>query len=141
MKKFSISFRGYTKSEVNAFVKDVTKEYENMLNTLKTKDKEIETLKQKLIHYQNMESTLSHALSVAEDASSQIKRMARDESQGIVDDAKRNASRIVNEALMKASKLEEEAETLQRRIILFKRKFRQAIENELENIDDIPENY
>ena len=141
MKKFSTSFSGYNKVEVNDFVKDVTKEYESMLNTLKKRDHEMEVLKQKLINYQNMEHTLNHALMVAEDASSQIKKMAREESKGIIDDAKRNASRIVNEALMRATKLEEEAENLQRRIINFKRKIRQSIELELENIEGIEEDY
>lgn len=141
MKKFGTSFNGYNKQEVNNFVRDVTKEYENMLQNLKARDQEIEALKQKLIQYQNMETTLNRALLVAEDASSQIKRMARDESKGIVEDAKRNASRIVNEALMRATKMQEEAENLKRRIIVFKRKFRQAIELELENIEEINEDY
>jgi len=141
MKKFGTSFNGYNKVEVNSFVRDVTKEYENMLNTLKARDQELEVLKQKLIQYQNMETTLNRALLVAEDASSQIKKMARDESKGILEDAKRNASRIVNEALLRATKLENDAEDLKRRIIVFKKKFRQAIELELENIDDINEDY
>lgn len=141
MKKFGTSFNGYNKQEVNLFVHDVTKEYESMLNNLKARDREIEALKQKLIQYQNMETTLNRALLVAEDASSQIKKMARDESKGILDDAKRNASRIVNEALMRATKLEQDAENLKRRIIIFKRKFRQAMETEIENIDEIPEDY
>ena len=141
MKKFSTSFNGYNKGEVNEFVSDVTKEYESMLNTLKKRDHEIEILKQKLINYQNMEHTLNHALLVAEDASSQIKKMAREESRGIIDDAKRNASRIVNEALLRSTKLEEEAENLKRRIINFKHKIRQTIELELENIDHIEEDY
>lgn len=141
MKKFGTSFSGYNKQEVNLFVRDVTREYESMLNNLKARDQEIEALKQKLIQYQNMETTLNRALLVAEDASSQIKKMARDESKGILDDAKRNASRIVNEALLRATKLEQDAENLKRRIVIFKRKFRQAMENEIENIDEIPEDY
>lgn len=141
MKKFGTSFGGYNKREVNEFVRDVTREYEGMLNNLKARDREIEALKQKLIQYQNMETTLNRALLVAEDASNQIKRMAKDESKGILDDAKRNASRIVNEALLKASKLEQDAENLRRRIIVFKKKFRQALELEIENIDDITEDY
>ena len=141
MKKFGTSFSGYNKQEVNLFVRDVTREYESMLNNLKARDQEIEALKQKLIQYQNMETTLNRALLVAEDASSQIKKMARDESKGILDDAKRNASRIVNEALLRATKLEQDAENLKRRIVIFKRKFRQAMEDEIENIDEIPEDY
>ena len=45
MRKFNNSFPGYNKNEVNSFVKNVTTEYESMLNNLKTRDQEIETLK------------------------------------------------------------------------------------------------
>lgn len=141
MKKFSTSFRGYNKDEVNHFVSDVTQEYGSMLNNLKQRDQEIADLKNKLLQYQHMENTLNKALLVAEDASNQIKRMARDESKGIVDDAKRDASRIVNEALLKAQQLENDGENLKRRIILFKRKFRSAIQTEMDAIDDIEEDY
>ncbi len=141
MKKFSTSIYGYSKSEVNAFVRDVAKEYESMLNNLKQRDAEITSLKQKLVQYQNMESTLNKAIMVAEDASNQIKRMARDESKSIVDDAKRNASRIVNEALLKAEKLERDGETLRQRIVAFKRRFRAIVETELDAIDQIDEDY
>ena len=110
MKKFSTSIGGYSKSEVNAFVSEVAKEYESMLNNLKKRDAEITELKQKLVQYQNMESTLNKAIMIAEDTSSQIKRMARDESKSIIDDARRNASRIVNDALLKAEKLEQDGE-------------------------------
>ena len=137
MKKFSKSFNGYSKSEVNEFVARVTKEYENMLDSLKERDRENKTLKEKLLQYQNMENTLNRALLVAEDASNQIKRMARDESKSIVEDAKRNASRIVNDALIKAQKLESDAEELRRRIVVFKKRFRAAVETELEAIEQI----
>ncbi len=141
MKKFSTSFNGYNKSEVNSFVKDVAKEYESMLNNLKKRDEEIASLKQKLLQYQNMENTLNKALLIAEDASSQIKKVARDESKSIIDEAKRNASRIVNDALLKAEKLEADGENLRKRIVIFKRKFRNIIETELETIDSIDEDY
>ena len=141
MKKFSTSIYGYNKSEVNAFVAEVAKEYESMLNNLKQRDTEITALKQKLIQYQNMENTLNKALLVAEDASNQIKRMARDESKAIVDEARRNASRIVNEALLRAEKLEQDGETLRQRISAFKRRFKAIVETELDAIERIDEDY
>lgn len=141
MKKFSTSFNGYNKSEVNSFVKDVAKEYESMLNNLKKRDEEITSLKQRLLQYQNMENTLNKALLIAEDTSSQIKKVARDESKAIIDEAKRNASRIVNDALLKAEKLEADGENLRKRIVIFKRKFKSIIETELETIDSIDEDY
>ena len=141
MKKFNTSINGYQKNEVNNFVNEVAKEYESMLNNLKTKDQEIESLKQELERFRNMENTLNRAILVAEEASNNIKNVARDEYKGIVEDAKRNASRIVNDALIKAEKIEQEAQTLRRRVIIFKRRFKQAVEEQLEVIEHIDENY
>lgn len=139
MKKFTTSFTGYSKNEVNAFINEVTKEYESMLNNLKQKDKEIASLKQELDHYKGIETTLNRALLVAEDASNNIKKMARDEGTGIVQDAKRNASRIVNDALLRAEQVQLEAENLKRRVIIFKRRFKQALEEQITQVNEIDE--
>ena len=141
MRKFSTSINGYRKEEVNNFVGEVAKEYESMLNNLKNKDQEILSLKEELEHYKNMEATLNRAILVAEDASNNIKKLAREEYKGIVEDAKRNASRIVNDALIKAQNVEQEAETLKRRVIIFKKRFKAAVEEQLEVIENIDENY
>lgn len=137
MKKFSTSFNGYSKTDVNNFVNEVTREYENMLNNLKKRDSEINALKQELAKYKSLEATLNKALLVAEDASNNIKRMARDESNGIIEDAKRNASRIINDALVKADQVENDAELLKRRVIIFKRRFKQALEEQIRQVDEI----
>ena len=141
MRKFNTSLNGYNKIEVNNFVNEVTHEYESMLAKLKQQDQEIEKLKQDLVKYQNMENTLNRALVVAEDASNQIKRVARDEARGVIEDAKRNASRIVNEALLKADKIEQDAETLKRRVVIFKRRLKSVVDEQMEFIDSINEDY
>lgn len=141
MRKFTNSFNGYNKQEVNQFVATVAKEYEDMLNKLKTQDEELATLKKCLEKYQNIESTLNKTILMAEDTSNQMKKLAREEYKSVIDDAKRNASRIVNDALIKAEKMENDAEALRRQVINFKRKFKQAIENELDAIDEIAENF
>ena len=141
MRKFNTSISGYNKIEVNNFVNDVTQEYESMINKLKQQDQEIENLKKELVKYQNMEQTLNRALVVAEDASNQIKRVARDEAKGVIEDAKRNASRIVNDALLKADKIEQDAETLKRRVVIFKRRLRSVVDEQIEFIDSINEDY
>ncbi len=139
MKKFGTSLNGYNKQDVNDFVKEVIKEYEAMLNNLKEVNEQNTMLLKEIERYKDMQSTFNKAILVAEDASSQIKKMARDESKSIIDEAKKNASRIVNEALIKADNIEQDAEELKRRTAIFKRKLRQAIEAELEAIEDIGE--
>lgn len=137
MDKFKKSLNGYNKEEVNKFLSDVISQVENMITDMKSKDLEIERLKNELEHYKNMESTFNRAILVAEEASAQIKRVARDESQSIIDDARKNASRIVNEALMEAEKAQYQTEQLKRNIIIFKKRLRAIIENQLEMVNDI----
>ena len=45
MEKFSTSFTGYKKEEVNKFLDDVIKQVETMINNMKAKDLEIDKLK------------------------------------------------------------------------------------------------
>ena len=139
--KFSNSLIGYDKAEVNAFVNEVTKEYESMLNKLKQKDAEINALNEKVSKYENLESTLNKTILAAEEVSNNMRSVARSESKSILDEARKNASRILNEALIRAEKAQADADMLRRRVINFKHRFRQAVENELDIIDSIDENY
>lgn len=141
MRRFNTSLNGYNKLEVNNFVNEVTTEYENMLNKLKRQDEEIQSLKQDMEKYKNMEGTLNRAIMVAEDASNQIKKVARDEPKGVIEDARRNASRIVNDALLKADKIEQDAELLKRRVGVFKRRLKTVVDEQIEFIESINEDY
>lgn len=135
MRKFNNSFPGYNKFEVNSFVSNVTTEYENMLNNLKARDNEIISLKKELEHYKNIESTLNRAILIAEESSQNIKKTAFDESKVIIEDAKRNASRIINNALIRAEKVEFETENLKRQVERYKKKYKNILEEQLDEIE------
>jgi len=137
MEKFSTAIAGYRKEEVNKFLNDVISQVETIISELKAKDVEIEKLQKEMEHYKNMETTFNRALLIAEDASSQIKRIARDEGAGIINDAKRNASRIVNEALIQAEKSKLEHEQIKRNILSLKRRLRSILESHLELVEDM----
>ena len=135
MRKFNTSFPGYNKNEVNSFVQNVTTEYEGMLDNLKTRDQEINKLKSELEHYKNIENTLNRAILIAEESSQNIKKTAFDESRAIIEYAKRNASRIINNALIKAEKVETEAETLKRQFASYKKRYRNILEEAIDEVD------
>ncbi len=137
MRKFSNSFPGYNKNEVNSFVSNVTTEYESMLSKLKVRDKEIESLKNELAHYKNIESTLNRAILIAEESSQNIKKSAIEEGKLIVEDAKKNATRIMNNALIKAEKVEMEANQLKRQVAQYKRRYKNILEEQLESIETL----
>ncbi len=135
MKKFNTSIPGYNKNEVNSFVKNVTTEYESMLNNLKARDEEILKLKGELSHYKNLENTLNRAILIAEESTQNIKKTTFEESKLIIEDAKKNASRIINNALIKAEKVENEANNLRRHVAIYKRRYKDILERELEEIE------
>lgn len=137
--KFSTNIQGYNKEEVNDFVKEVTREYESMLQKLKNSCEIIETLKKELKHYKDIEATLNRAILIAEESTSNIKKAAYDESKVIIEDAKRNASKVINNALIKAEKIESEAESLRRKVSVYKRRFRDLIEDQLDEVEQFDE--
>ena len=133
--KFSSSLQGYNKDEVNNFVKEVTLEYENMLKKLKSSCEIIETLRSELKHYKDIEATLNRAILIAEESTSNIKKAAYDESKVIIEDAKRNATKLINNALTKAERIESDAESLRRKVAVYKRRFRDLIEDQLDELE------
>ncbi len=141
MKKFNTAIAGYDKNEVNKFVSDVTKNYEEILNKLKVADQEIQRLQQDLVKYKNMESTLNKAIIIANDTAHQIRKTTTEEAQAMINDARRNASRIINDALIKAEKAESDAQTLKRRVEIYKRRITQAIDDQKELIESMDIDY
>ena len=111
MKKFTDSVNGYNKNEVNEFVSEVTKEYENLLNKLKEKDREIAILKEK--------SSVS------------------EEVDYIIENAKRKASKIINDSLAEAAKTDDEVMALKRQMKMYKARIKQTIKEQLVMVDDI----
>ena len=137
MEKFSYEANGYNRSEVNQFISDVITQTEGIITRCKAQNKEIEKLKAELEHYKMLEDTLKVAIIKAEETGDNIKRMAREESELIVTDAKHNASRIVNEALLKAEKIENNAEILEKNMMIFKRKLKLIMEQQMAVVEEI----
>ena len=137
MDKFNYEANGYNRSEVNKFVNDVIKETEGIIRKCKDQKKEIEDLKEKLSHYEDLENTLKQSLINAEKTADNVKRLAREEADIIVSDAKHNASRIVGESLLKARKIENEADTLEKNIKIFKRKLKIIVEQQMTVVEEI----
>ncbi len=154
MEKFNRTLRGYDPDEVNAFLDKIIVQVEEILEDVKIKDQKIsefqakeqnlhtlenenKRLKEKVEHYERLESTLNQAILMAQKTSEQMKSAAVRESEVILSDAKNNASRIVNEALLRAEKIERDADSLKRNIKIFKRRLKDIVESQIEIIDDI----
>ena len=139
VEKFRVGLSGYSKEDVNKFVSDVTEEYERLLNKLKESDEKVRQLETELVHYKQLEGSLNRAIVLAEETTNNIKKSAYDESKVIVDDAKKNASRIVNTALLRAESIERENESLRRKVVSYKKRFKDLLEENLDELEKIDE--
>ena len=147
MEKFSRVLRGYDPDEVNSFLDKVIAKVEAMIKEIDEKDKQIASYKileeenkklnDKIAQFSRMEENLKRAILMAEKTSEQIRLTAYQERDIIVGDAKKNANRIVNEALLKAEEIEKETDNLRRNMIVFKKRLKEALETQLELVDDI----
>lgn len=137
MNGFNTVFRGYDKEEVKKYLDKVIKEYERLLNEKKIVDEKVNDLSKQLEKYEQLESTLNRALFSAENASDEIKRVARLEAEELINEAKRNANRIINDALIKAEKANDDADRLKRNVTLLKKRLRAIIEGQLEVIEEM----
>ena len=137
MDKFNYEANGYNKAEVNKFVNDVIAETEGIIKKYQEQKKEIESLKDKLNHYEQLENTLKQSLINAEKTGDNIKQLAREEADSIIKDAKHNEPRIVNESLLKAEKIENQADVLERNVKIFKRKLKIIVEQQMAVVDEI----
>ncbi len=139
MRKFRTSFSGYNKDDVNAFVSEVIREYESILEKLRNSTKEMEMLNRELERYKSIEKSMNDTLLVAQEVSANAQKTAIAEGKLIIEDAKNNASKIVNNSLIKAQNIEREAEELKRKVISYKRRFIALVESQMDDVNKFDE--
>lgn len=150
MQKFSRTLHGYNPDEVNSFLDDVISQVERMIESNRQKNEEILLLKNELSKRQpseeilkkaqkfdELEATLNKAVVMAQDTGEHIRKVAKQERDLILEEAKKNASLIINDALIRSEKIEYEASLLRKNIIMFKRKLKSNLEEQLKMVDDI----
>ncbi len=130
MDKFDRKLLGYDINQVNQFVDDTIIKVDMMINKMKSKDLEIEKLKDELEYYKNNENMINQTINIEEPKV--IK-----ESDKIINKAKDNANKIINDALEKAEELENESQRLRRNILIYKTNMQDILEEQYKLIDDL----
>ncbi|MGP7817585.1 DivIVA domain-containing protein [Niallia sp. 01092] len=135
-KEFSKGFRGYDEDEVNEFLDQVIKDYENIIREKKALDERLSELTDRIGHYNNIEETLNKSIVVAQEAAEEVKRNAQKEAKLIIKEAEKNADRIINESLSKARKIALEIEELKKQSKVFRTRFKMLIEAQLDMLNN-----
>ncbi|CAM3086221.1 DivIVA domain-containing protein [Filibacter tadaridae] len=131
-KEFSSKFRGYNEDEVNEFLEQIMKDYENVLEENKELKNSLKQSSEQVTHFNSIEQTLQSSILIAQEAAEDVRRNSMKESKLIVKEAEKNADRIVNEALSRARKISMEIEDLKKQSKVFRNRFRMLIEAQLD---------
>jgi len=126
MKKFGYEENGYNREEVNQFITEVLSETDAIATRYKEQEKQIQSLKSELNHYQELQSTIKEVV-------------VREESEQIIREAKQDASEIINDALKQAEEVERQRRLLERNMELFKKKLKLIMEQQHIIVDKIDE--
>ena len=150
LEKFSRTLHGYNPEEVNSFLDEVINQVEKLIESNRQKNEEILLLKSQIKNaktsdelikkakkFDELEATLNKAIVMAENTGEHIRRVAKQERDLMLEEAKKNASIIINDALVKSEKIEYQASLLRKNIIMFKRKLKINLEEQLKLVDDI----
>ena len=122
--------------EVNEFLDQVIKDYENIIREKKELEERLNELTDRIGHYNNIEETLNKSIVVAQEAAEEVKRNAQKEAKLIIKEAEKNADRIVNESLSKARKIALEIEELKKQSKVFRTRFKMLIEAQLDMLNN-----
>ncbi len=133
-KEFTRGFRGYDEDEVNEFLEQVLKDYENVLEENKILKNSLKQSSEQIAHFNSIEQTLQKSILIAQEAAEDVRRNSMKESKLIVKEAEKNADRIVNEALSRARKISMEIEDLKKQSKVFRTRFKMLIEAQLDLI-------
>ena len=144
-KEFHVKLRGYDQDEVNDFLDQIIKDYEN---TLKENDRLADSLQQnkdKLKYFNDLKDSLNQSIIVAQEAADKVKANSQKEAeiinheaqkqgQDIIDQANAKAKHIIDEASRKAKKIAIETDDLRKQARIFRQRLQVMMESQLEVI-------
>ena len=135
-KEFKTSLSGgYSKKEVDGFLKDILKDYERMYKeNIEYKDKLL-LLQDSIQYYKSMEENLQKTLLLAEKTADETRSNARAVAAQIEKDAELKAQELINEARKELVKIHNETEKMITNFELGKSQMKQALLAQLDFIE------
>ena len=131
-KEFKRAFRGYSEEEVDAFLDNVIKDYEQLYRDNMEYKETLERITSKLEHYQHMESTLHNTLIIAQETAEDVKLNAKKESELLMKEAEVKGQKLVDEAMAKVRRATAEYEELQKQSQIYRTRMLTLVKAQME---------
>ena len=134
-KRFHVAFRGYERTEVEAFLDVVREEMETLVREVTELREFHETYADRMKEQRDREETLKNTMITTHKLAEDIKESSRKEAQLIVKDAELKYQQMLERAREEKLKLESEIQELQRRKHHFLQDMKKMIQMHLEMIN------
>jgi cell division initiation protein len=142
-KQFNSKMRGYDRSEVDDFLKEVSETINSLTDQNHQLAEENQTAKEQLRYFTEMKDSLNKSILVAQEAADKVKTNAKREAEIMVREAQKQATDIVAEANSKANqvietsaddtrKLTTETNDLKKQTRIFRQRLQVMLESQLE---------
>lgn len=128
---------GYSVSEVDEFLDELTEDYEKLYKENTSLEDKIEELNNSLVQYKTIESTLQNTLLMAQTTAEDVKNIAKQQAEQIVADAQVSARNQVDVLENEIKEKKRELEDLQRQFDVYKAKMESLLISQLELLKDM----
>lgn len=109
-KSFSTKMRGYNADDVDEFLDQVTKDYEDSLQKIRELEKSLKHAEEKLQYFNELKDALNQSIIVAQDTADKVKTSANKESEVILNSAESAAHDMIATAEKRSANLIQAAE-------------------------------
>lgn len=135
-KEFNKSMRGYSTSEVEAFLDQVSNALDELLTENESLTSRLKQVEGELDKFNRIEQTLRDALVVAQGTAEDVVRTANEKADHIVAAAEHKAEKILDDANNRIIDARKEYEEAKKDAILFKTRFKTLLSAQLEAVED-----
>lgn len=140
-KKFSKkTLNGYDPEEVDDFLDDLMKDYEDLYKKVNESQSTIDDLREKLEHYNQIESTLQSTLLMAQTAADDVRNAAKKEAEQIVKEAENRSKEMTMGIEQQIADKQKEFDNLKQQFDVYKAKMESILISQLELLKDVNRN-
>ena len=133
--QFKIRFRGFDVREVDAFLEQLTDDFESLQSNNISLQDEISRLKLENQGYRQREETFKRAMLNSQKVLEQMKKNAQKSAELIIADAEVKAEKLLNRAHNRLAQLHEDIAELKRQRIQIEIQVRSILENHTKLLD------
>ena len=137
-KKFSKQMmNGYNVDEVDEFLDDLTRDYEDAYKQSTELKDRVDELEKSLLHYKTIEDTLQNTLVMAQTTAEEVKEVAKKQAEQIIIEAEGNARKTVDDLGQEILLKKKELEDIKQQFEVYKAKMESLLISQLELLKDL----